>query len=131
MKLNKFLYIPTILSVISVVLYSLQSWLLANFFDSFTFYYAIWKIYIFHFLVTFVILCALFVVSKKTPEYIGFAFLGFILLKMVAAIVFLIPLIKLENASKIPDFISFFIPYFIYLLLEILLTLKLLRQATN
>ena len=56
-------------------------------------------------------------------------FLALFLLKMVAAVVFLIPLIKMENVSKIPDFISFFIPYFIYLFLEIVLTLRLLKQS--
>jgi hypothetical protein len=86
---------------------------------------------VFHFIVTLVILSALYLVNKKAPNYTGFTFLGFILLKMVAAIVFLIPLIKMESVSKIPDFISFFIPYFLYLFLEIVLTLRLLRQSTT
>lgn len=54
--------------------------------------------------------------------------MGSILLKMLVAVVFLIPLIKMQNVSKIPDFISFFIPYFIYLFLEIILTVRLLKQ---
>ncbi len=69
--------------------------------------------------------------GKLIPDYIGFTFMGFILLKMIAALVFLLPLIKMENVSKIPDFTSFFIPYFIFLFLEILLTMKILKHSED
>ena len=127
LKPIRYYYIPSVLILITVILFFIQKLAVENLSHTYTFYYPVWKIYVFHFLVTFFILTSLFFVGKKMPDYIGFTFLGFILLKMVAAIVFLIPLIKLESGSKIPDFISFFIPYFIYLFIEIILTMKLLK----
>jgi len=79
-------------------------------------------------LITFFILTGLYFVGKIFPGYIGFAFMGSILFKMIGAVLFLIPLIKMENVSKIADIISFFIPYFIYLFIEILLTMSLLKR---
>lgn len=131
MKADKFLFLPTILILATVILFFIQNWIVGDILKSYEYYYSVWKIYVFHFSVTFLILTALFFVGKKAPNYIGFAFLGFILLKMVAAVVFLIPLIKLEEGSKIPDFISFFIPYFIYLFIEIVLTLRLIKQSAQ
>ncbi len=127
MKPIRYYYIPSILILITIVLFFVQKLTIDSLSDSYAFYYPVWKIYVFHFLVTFFILTSLYFVGKKVPNYIGFSFMGFILLKMVAAVVFLIPLIKLENVSKIPDFTSFFIPYFIYLFVEIVLTLRLLK----
>lgn len=127
MKPIKYYYIPSVLILITVLLYFIQKLAVDSLSHSYTFNYPVWKIYTFHFLVTFFILTALYFVGKKVPNYIGFTFMGFILLKMVAAVVFLIPLIKLESGSKIPDFVSFFIPYFIYLFIEIILTMKLLK----
>ncbi|WGF93582.1 hypothetical protein [Aequorivita marisscotiae] len=129
MKVNKFYFIPTLLVLVTLPLYFLHRLIVDSISDSFVFYYSIWSVYTFHFVVTLVILSVLYLVSKIVPNYIGFAFLGFILLKMIAAIVFLIPLIKMEQVSKIPDFVSFFSPYFLYLFLEIVLTLRLLRQS--
>lgn len=131
MKSDRFYYIPTTLILVTALLYFIQNWAVASISDSYNFFYSVFNIYVFHFVVTLIILSILYLVSKKAPDYTGFAFLGFILLKMVAAIVFLIPLIKMENVSKIPDFISFFTPYFIYLFIEIILALRLLKQSTT
>lgn len=127
MKPIRYYYIPSLLILITALLFFIQKLAVDSLSHTYIFNYPVWKIYTFHFLVTFFILTALYFVGKKVPNYIGFAFMGFILLKMVAAIVFLIPLIKLESGSKIPDFTSFFIPYFIYLFIEIILTMRLLK----
>lgn len=95
------------------------------------FFYDVWKIYVFHFAVTFFLFSLLFLVSSVLPEYIGYTFMGFILLKFGLAIVFLLPLIRLEEGSKIPDFVSFFVPYFIFLFIEILLTMKILKLSED
>ncbi len=129
MKFQKYIYIPVILIIVTILLFFAQRLVIDNLPDIYTFYYPVWAIYTFHFSITFFILTGLYFVGKMFPNYIGFAFMGCILLKMVVAVVFLIPLIKLENASKIPDFISFFIPYFIYLFIEIILTMRLLKLS--
>lgn len=128
MKFTKYYYIPVLLASVSLLLFALQKLVIDTLAQDYTFFYPVWTIYAFHFAVTFFILTGLYFVGKIFPNYIGFAFMGSILLKMIVAVVFLIPLIKMENVSKFPDFISFFIPYFIYLFLEIILTVRLLRQ---
>lgn len=129
MKVHPYFFIPLYVILLTAVLFGLQSAIIGALENSFVFYYPVWKIYIFHFVVTVIILSALYIVSKKLPNYVGYVFMGFILFKMTAAVIFLIPLIKMEGGSKVPDFVSFFVPYFIYLFMEILITLKLLKQS--
>ncbi len=128
MKLQKYYNIPVFLLIISLILFAIQKVVIAILPPDYIFYYPVWAIYLFHFLLTLLVLTGLYFVGKIFPNYIGLTFMGFILLKMIVAVVFLIPLIKMENVSKIPDFVSFFVPYFIYLFLEILLTMRLLKR---
>lgn len=129
MKVHPYFYIPLYVIIVTIVLFGLQSATVEALADTFEFFYPVWKIYIFHLIVTLIILSALYIVSRKLPNYVGYVFMGFILFKMAAAVIFLIPLIKMVGVSKVPDFVSFFVPYFIYLLLEILVTLKLIKQS--
>lgn len=119
----------TVYIALTAIFYFVQNIIVGVLKDSYTFYYSVFKIYLFHFLVTFIILSFIYLVSRKAPKYIGYTFMGFILFKMAAAVIFLIPLIKMQGVSKIPDFISFFIPYFLFLLFEILVTLQLVKHS--
>jgi hypothetical protein len=67
-------------------------------------------------------------VNKTFADRTGFAFMGFSLLKMLAAIVFLIPLLQSEVVSKIPDVSAFFIPYFLFLFTETFFAVRLLNK---
>ena len=125
-----FLYVGMLLGI-SVILFFIQNFIVQWLSDDYTFFYPVWGIYLFHFLITAFIFTILYLVGKFLPKYVGLTFMGFILFKMIASVVFLIPLIKMDDVSKIPDFGSFFIPYFIYLFLEILLAIAILNQAEN
>lgn len=129
MEQKKFFSLAGLLLAASIVLFFIQYFIVKGLSTEYIFIYPIWKIYFFHFFITLFIFAILYYIGKLIPDYIGFTFMGFILLKMIAAIVFLLPLIKLKDISKIPDFASFFIPYFIYLFFEILLTMKLLKDS--
>lgn len=129
MKQNQFISLVGLLMVVSGLLYFIQNFVVESLGDNFIFYYPVWKIYVFHFFVTFFIFSLLYIVGKIAPQHIGFTFMGFILFKMVAAVVFLLPFIKMEGVSKIPDFISFFAPYFVFLFFEIILTMRILKQS--
>ena len=98
---------------------------------SIEFYYSLSSIYVFHFISTFVILTSLITIKKFFFEKIGFAFMALSLIKMLASIIFLIPLIKMENIDYIPDVLSFFISYFLFLLFEIMFSVKLLNVIPN
>ncbi len=127
MKLDKW-HIIFYLAV-SAIFYFIQDLIVGSLEDTYTFFYSVLNIYIFHFLVTLIILSAIYLVSKKAPNFVGYTFMALIVFKMAAAVIFLIPLIKMEGGSKIPDFISFFAPYFLYLFLEVMVTVRLLKPS--
>lgn len=113
----------------TIGLFLIQHFAIRELAKSYTFFYPVWSIYLFHFLVTLGVFTILYFLGKHVPQYIGFSFIGLILFKMIVSIAFLLPLIRMKEVSKIPDFISFFIPYFIYLILEIYLTMKILNLS--
>lgn len=127
MKTKPYISFILLLLGVSLVLFLIHFSLINWVMDPSIFFYPVWGIYLFHFLITSAIFSILFFVGKNFPNYIGFSFMGLILFKMIAAIVFLLPLIRMKDVSKIPDFISFFAPYFIFLVIEILLTMKILK----
>ncbi len=127
MKNKQFLFLTSILLVVALVLFFVQQAVIQELFSDYFFLFPVWKIYLFHFLLTFFIFALLFFIGKMLPNYVGFFFMGLILLKMVAAVVFLLPLIRAQGISKIPDFLSFFLPYFAFLFLEILLIIRILK----
>ena len=91
----------------------------------------LWKIYVFHVLVSLIILVCLLWVSKNAFDKVGFAFMTLSVLKMLATILFLLPVILKRDFDKIPDISNFFIPYFFFLFLEIFVSLKLLHLSNK
>jgi hypothetical protein len=114
--------------VISVILFFIQNYSISVFFKNISFFYATWSIYVFHFILTLISYGFLLFVNKTFADKTGFAFMGFSLLKMLAAVVFLIPLLQSDVVSKIPDVSAFFIPYFLFLFIETFFAVKLLNK---
>lgn len=112
----------------SIVLFFIQNYIIGSFFQNITFFYSTWSIYLFHLLITLVSYGFLLFVNRTFADKTGFAFMGFSLFKMMAAIVFLIPLIQSDLESQIPDVSAFFIPYFLYLFFETLFAVRLLSK---
>ena len=127
MKIKTFALFVLLLLAVSSGLFFAQREIVENLAGKYHFYYSVSHIYLFHFLVTLVVFFVVFLFSRTKPLYIRFGFVGMILLKLFAALLFLWPLITLEDVSKIPDLCSFFAPYFIFLLIEVLLTIRVLR----
>lgn len=96
-------------------------------FEPSVFFLNTWSIYLFHLSVTLVILAALLAVAKVAYDKVGYAFMACSMFKMFFSILFLIPLIKSNQESKIGDIIAFFIPYFIFLGFDTYFTLRLLK----
>lgn len=92
-----------------------------------TFFYPVYAIYLFHFVATLLIYFFLVFVHRTLPEKTGFAFLATTVVKMGAAIVFLLPLIQSGKTDRIPDAVAFFVPYFIFLFLETLFAIRLIN----
>ena len=112
----------------SIVLFFIQNYIIGSFFQNITFFYSTWSIYLFHLVITLISYGFLLFVNRTFADKTGFAFMGFSLFKMMAAIVFLIPLIQSDLESQIPDVIAFFIPYFLYLFFETLFAVRLLSK---
>ncbi|PRX48129.1 hypothetical protein [Salegentibacter salegens] len=93
------------------------------------FYYSSFSIYLFHFLATFLIYLSLVFVYKNFTDKTGFAFMGLSLFKMVAAVIFLLPLVLSEVNAVFVNILAFFIPYFLYLVFETLYAVKLINKA--
>lgn len=129
MRRNQFLSSLGVLFLVAIILFLIHSFVVMSLGDDTYFYYPVWSIYLFHFVVTALVFGLLSWIGRWMPQYVGYTFMGTILLKMIVSLVFLLPLIKLEEFSKIPDFFSFFIPYFIFLLAEIILTMRILQQS--
>jgi hypothetical protein len=133
MKINsimnsKFGKILLQLLIFSIILYFIQNFILNTYFKSFEFYIATWKIYLFHFLTVSALIFFLIHRSKIKPDRIFNAFVILSVIKMVAAIIFLMPLFITKGINLTATIFSFFIPYFLFLFLESSFTLKLFSK---
>ena len=113
---------------IAIILFFVQYFSISVFFENTSFFYSTWSIYVFHLALTLISYGFLLFVNKTFADKTGFAFMGFSLLKMLAAIVFLIPLLQSDVVSKIPDVSAFFIPYFLFLFTETFFAVRLLNK---
>ena len=110
----------------SIVLFLIQYILLNSVFEE-KLYNPIWAIYLFHFSATLIVYLVLVWIHKNFQDKTGFAFMALSLLKMLAAVVFLLPLILSESSSVFLNLMAFFIPYFLFLVFETLSIVKLIN----
>ena len=95
------------------------------------FFYATWGIYLFLFVSTLLIYVLLLFVDISFPDFTGFAFMGTTFVKMMAAVVFLIPLIQSERTETNLDIAAFFVPYFLFLLFETIFAVRLINNRAS
>ena len=114
--------------LISLVLFGVHQYILYYFAASFTFFFPLWHIYAFHILVAVIIYTLINYRFSKGNTEIFTLFMGVTLVKMILAILFLLPLLLSDFQKKQPDVFNFFIPYFIYLFLEVFFVTKFLQK---
>lgn len=90
-------------------------------------YYSTMAVYAFHILATFLIYYFLLFVHSNFEEKTGFAFMACSLLKMLAAVLFLLPLMLSDTEAMLPDIAAFFIPYFLFLFFETYYAVRLIN----
>jgi len=112
----------------TIILFFTQNFIVNSYFEPDYFFYSTWSIYLFHFIITILSFLFLVFVNKTFPDKTGFAFMGISLIKMMAAVVFLIPLLQSDLQNQIPDVGAFFIPYFLYLFFETFFAIKLINK---
>jgi hypothetical protein len=112
----------------SIVLFAAQYFVMQSLTPKLNFFYPAWGIYLFNITATFLVYLLLIFVNKNFSTYTGFTFLGTSFLRMMAAVVFLIPFIKSNLKDPIIDLGAFFIPYFLFLLFEVYFTIRLINK---
>lgn len=115
------------LTFISLVLFGVHSYLAHYFLHTTALFFPLWHIYLFHFFVTIILFSVLNYKYKSGQKNIFNFFMGLTLLKMILAILFLLPLLVSDFEYKQADVFNFFIPYFLFLSFEIFSVLKILK----
>ncbi len=107
------------LIVASVLLFGIHSYLLHYFASDTSFFFPVWQIYVFHIIVTFLLFTVINYKYSKGSTQIFNTFMVSTFLKMILAILFLLPLLLSDFENKQPDVFNFFIPYFLFLFFEV------------
>jgi hypothetical protein len=127
--IKKILKLLMVLLPLTLVLYFCQEFILSNFFNHLEFKLTTISIYFFHFFTVIVSYVLLVIVNKYFFPQTGYAFLAFGIIKMGLSVYFLMPVIQSNLADKVPDVLSFFIPFFLYLFLETIFSVTLLNSS--
>lgn len=116
------------LTLIAIAIFGVHCYLLFHFAKETTFFFPLWHIYVFLFIVTITVYTIINYRfnSGKTDVFNVFMIATF--LKMLLAIVFLLPMLVSEFESKQPDVFNFFIPYFMFLFIEVYGLTKFLQK---
>jgi len=117
-----------ILLFVTAVLSWVHYYILSQFFDG-ELYFSIWTVYTFNAVLVFGVYLVLKYKSKQESDKILQYFLGLTMLKMVLAIVFLLPLFFGKSNHSQLEVINFMIPYFLYLTFEIFSVNKFLQKS--
>ncbi len=116
------------LLIFTGILYVVHYSIFYNFFSEITLYIPIWSIYCFNSVVVLIVYSIIKNKTKKESKKGYNAFLLLTFIKMILAIVFLLPLFSGESTNTKTEVINFFIPYFFFLTFEILAINKLLKS---
>lgn len=111
----------------AAIFFAIHYYIEANFFAN-AFFYEIWQIYVFLVSATVITVILVGYVQKVFPDKTGFTFMGLSLIKMAAAIVFFIPLLESEVEDRTGDILNFFIPYFLFLIFEVIYLVRLINR---
>jgi len=103
----------------SGILWAVHYYILFNFFPDTQLYFPLWTIYVFNTVLVFIVYAVINQKVSKGSEKAFQIFLILTMIKMVLAIVFLLPVFtgKVDNMKL--EVFNFFIPYFFFLGFEI------------
>jgi hypothetical protein len=107
------------LVIFSGLLLLIHSYLVHHFIDAEKMFFPLWHIYLFHVISTLIVYTLINYKYSKDPTSVFNTFVLGTLLKFILAIIFLLPFFLSEQEYKIPNVMSFFIPYFLFLSFEI------------
>jgi hypothetical protein len=126
--MNKLLDFLKVFIPFSILLLGIHYIVITSWFENVDFFYQMGSVYAFNIISALIIYIFLIFVHRTFPEKTGFAFLAGGILKMMAVLIFLMPLINADVKDPIPDMAAFFIPYFLFLFFETFLAVRLINQ---
>ena len=94
------------------------------------FYYVkgVERIHFFLAISTFIFFVIMMKIKSSNPDRFGFAYLASVFIKMIAAIIFLAPLLFGEKGITFKYVVHFFVAFFIYLFAEVYLLVGTLKK---
>ena len=119
-----------LISVLSLVLYGIHSYLLSYFATELKLFFPVWQIYVFHFAITTLVYTVVNYKFSTGKTDVFILFMASTFIKMFLAILFLLPIILSDFEKKQPDIFNFFIPYFLYLSFEVYAITRFLQKSS-
>ena len=104
--------------LVTVVLLAIHQYLIFQFFEG-PLIIPVWLIHVFNAVLVLIMYLILLRQVRSGQKKILYLFFGLTLLKMLLILVFLSPLVIKDSEFMRLEIINFFIPYFLYLALEI------------
>ncbi len=101
------------------LLFAIHYYIFATFFSEIQLYFPLWTIYTFNAILVFIVYAIINYQFLKGNKKTYNLFLISTLVKMVLAIVFLLPLFFGKSTNSKIEVVNFFIPYFLFLAFEI------------
>lgn len=112
----------------TLLIFGIQSYLLYHFAKEIEFFFPVWQVYVFHFVVTLAFYTIINYIFSSGKKEIFNLFMIMTFVKMILAILFLLPLLLSDFENKQPDVFNFFIPYFLYLFFEVFALTRFLQK---
>ncbi|MCB0374696.1 MAG: hypothetical protein KDD04_02130 [Sinomicrobium sp.] len=117
------------LTVFALALLALHSIVIPYFLNGKALFYPLWQIYAFHFVTVFLVYAAINATYSRGKKKLFYTFIALTFLKMALAVAFLLPLLFSGAGNMQADVFSFFIPYFLFLGMEVYAISGFLSQA--
>ena len=116
------------LLIFTAFLFAIHFYILSQFFDG-VLHFPLWTIYAFNAVLVFLVYSILNYQYNKGSKKMYQFFLGLTMMKMVLAVIFLLPLFFGKSNDPQLEVINFFIPYFLFLGFEIFGLNKFLQKS--
>lgn len=118
------------LIIMSGILFLLHTYLYSHFGDTIVLVLPIWQIYLFQIIVVFSMYAWISYNHHNGKKELFNLFMAGTLIKVVVALVFLLPVFLSDLESKRPDVFNFFIPYFVFLAFEMFSITRLINKSS-
>lgn len=116
------------LLALSALLFGIHSYLSFHFAKNIVLFFPLWHIYVFHIITVVIVFSVINYRDAIGKTEVFNAFILGMLLKMILALLFLLPWILSKPEQKGFDLANFFIPYFIFLAFEVYSVTQILQK---